>query len=115
MAISFRMLSPCSLLPGKGPQYMTTIAPTCTVSGKLFDNSVPGVIYDAPSYEFASQLRGFGWTPLGVFGTTADRPTQGLNGPPITNFAKDFFDTTVGKHIFWDGLVWRDPFTGAIA
>lgn len=113
MALSWRVISPCSMLPGKGPQWQTSISPSCTVAGKTFDNTVAGVILDASDYNIAAQLRGYGWTYLGMCGTTADRPVQALNGHPATNYKLDFFDTTIQKHIFWDGLVWRDFFTGA--
>lgn len=55
----------------------------------------------------AHVLEANGWFSMGLAGTTAQRP---INPPPKTTYA----DTTLSAMIFYDGLVWRNQFTGAI-
>ena len=67
-----------------------------------------GSFIDVPDAD-AMVMRANGWIPSasnGTVGTTAGRP---LSPPSGTGY----FDTTLGKGIVFDGLLWVDPDTGA--
>lgn len=71
-----------------------------------------GTSIDVPDHD-ASILSANGWfdvagpTSVGS-GTTAQRPTTGLTAG-LSHYA----DTTLAYLIVWDGLLWRNPITGA--
>lgn len=51
-----------------------------------------------------------GWSDLGIVGPTSARPVF------MVNQGEDsvYIDTTLGYMIVYDGVVWRNPVTGAI-
>lgn len=53
------------------------------------------------------QLTSNGWLRVAVVGTTAERPVQ-------PHAPSTFVDTTLGKMIVYDGVVWRDPSSGSV-
>jgi hypothetical protein len=84
---------------------------------QVFGNSyvqAPGTVVDVPSGHTAT-LAAAGWTYVALSGATSQRPTQGpaLVGADGLQPGLEFYDLTLGKCIFFDGLVWRDPATGA--
>ena len=48
-------------------------------------------------------------------GATADRPTEGTVYVQTGRPGSSFFDTDLGALIAWDGVIWRNSATGAIA
>ncbi len=80
--------------------------PTITVSGRTYTCAV-GSYLDVPDQD-AAVMTANGWTlaaDKGV-GATAGRPANPKKGDT-------FHDTTLGLNIRFDGLVWRNPATGA--
>ena len=77
-----------------------------TINGRLY-SAAAGVPVDAPDFD-AAKLEANGWTvvSIGGSGATAARPTKPTKG-------LHFLDTTLGKDITFDGLVWRDKATGS--
>ena len=75
---------------------------------------VPGTVLDVLPGD-AAALAANGWFRLALSGTTAQRPTQSvvLAGIDGLRPGLEFFDITLGKIVVFDGLVWRDPATGA--
>lgn len=75
-----------------------------TVYGRRYQCAV-GSYLDVPDGD-AMQLEANGWTNVGQVGATTGRPTNPKK--------KDrWFDSTLGYTITFDGLVWRNPNTGA--
>lgn len=74
----------------------------------------PGTTVDAPSGD-AATLVAAGFTYVALSGSTAQRPTQGvaLVGVDGLQAGLEYFDTTLGICIFYDGAQWRNPATGA--
>ena len=76
---------------------------------------LPGTVADVPSGHVAT-LAQAGWTYVGLSGTTAQRPTvgQALAGLDGLVQGLEYFDSSLGKCVFYDGASWRDPATGAL-
>jgi hypothetical protein len=58
-----------------------------------------------------------GYVSCGIGGPTTTRPTNtdpGASASGIT-VGTCYLDTTLGQVVCWDGLVWRNPFTGSPA
>ena len=75
----------------------------------------PGTVLDVSASD-ASALAANGWFHLALSGATAQRPTQSvvLAGVDGLHAGKLYLDTTLGRLIVFDGIVWRDPATGAL-
>jgi hypothetical protein len=62
----------------------------------------------------AEVLAANNWLRLGLIGTTAQRP--GINAWNVGAYAAQrgsvYLDTTLGKVIVFDGVSWRDAFSG---
>ena len=73
----------------------------------------PGTVLDVPSGD-AGALAANGWFRVALSGTTAQRPAQSvvLVGIDGLRPGLEFFDSTLGRIVVYDGLVWRDPATG---
>ena len=99
---SFRMIS-----PGKNP-----LSPV-TANGRVYPQTPGQAINVTPADE--PILSASGWTTIGQSGTTEERPTNlspglyGLSNPG----SRIYFDTSLGKIIYHDGVTWRDPATGS--
>jgi hypothetical protein len=99
---TYRMIS-----PGKTPNS------PILANGRTYSQT-PG---QAINVEAADEpiLSAAGWITIGQSGPTAARPTSSsadmysLNNPA----SRVFYDTTLGKVIFHDGAVWRDPANGS--
>ncbi len=102
MGLSFRMLPP----PAVGQQ-------TVTVNGRRY-SAAPGAAVDVPDMD-ANVLAANGWVVCAPSGPTSARPTvnPNTNPPYVAAPGFEFFDTTLGKLVFWDGASWRDPATGS--
>lgn len=83
------------------------------VNGRTYTQSLGGYL-DVP-YSDGIELAANGWTQIvdGVC-TTANRPTTLRGGQLLTSpLDMTILDTTLGYVIFWDGVVWRNPASGA--
>jgi hypothetical protein len=49
-----------------------------------------------------------------ITGTTAQRPKAGDPGVPNLAAGTAYYDTTLAKTIYFDGISWRDPASGAV-
>ena len=76
---------------------------------------VPGTAIDVPTGDTGT-LCAAGWFRIALSGPTGARPTQGvaLAGVDGLHPGKWYLDTTLGRLIVFDGIVWRDPATGAL-
>jgi hypothetical protein len=93
------------------------LRPAIKVNGRDYTCAL-GSYLDVPDQDAAVMLSN-GWTGAtsgagpgglgGKTGTTAQRPSAvGIRGA-------DYFDTTLGLVIRSDGMIWRNPATGAAA
>ena len=75
---------------------------------------VPGTAIDVPTGDTGT-LGAAGWFYVALSGTTAQRPTQGVALAGLDGLVPglEFFDSSIGRCIFYDGANWRDPATGA--
>ena len=71
----------------------------------------PGVALDIPEFD-AKILQASGWVFIAPSGPTASRPTAATGLYPKVAGA-NFFDTTLGVIIVFDGSTWRNPSSGA--
>lgn len=87
--------------------------PTIKVHGRTYN--VPlGSTVDVPEGDAAHML-GNGWINPGrvqAAGATSARPANQPNGARLTA-GYTYLDTTLAYIIVFDGLVWRNPATGA--
>lgn len=82
-----------------------------TSKGGQYQNS-PGTVLDVFADTTDIQLlTSNGWTRVALSGATANRPDPSV--VPLA-LGTPFVDTTLGKVVIWDGVNWRDPFSGAI-
>ena len=84
----------------------TGTKPSITLSGRTYTCALASFL-DVPDFD-ASPAAANGWTivaPNGV-GTTAQRPTPATSG-------MRYMDTTLGFIVIHEGLVWRNPASGA--
>jgi hypothetical protein len=81
---------------------------TMTVNGRTYSASA-GVPIDVPDFD-AQVLKANGWyiSAAGGVGATPARPASPTKGTR-------FLDTTLGLEIAFDGKVWRNATTGAVA
>ena len=86
----------------------------CVANGRTYV-CASGSTLDVPDFD-AYVLQSNGWTLAAAGGTgpTASRPTVQANGQPLKR-GTTFNDTSIGKVVMWDGAVWRDHTTGALA
>ena len=84
-----------------------------TVFGTTYAQ-VPGGVTDCPSGHVATLVQA-GWTYVSLSGTTAQRPSQSVVLAGIDGLAPglEYHDTTLNLCIFYDGITWRNPATGA--
>ena len=84
------------------------------VFGRLYAQ-VPGTAIDVPSGDTGT-LGAAGWLYVALSGPTAQRPTQSVVLAGIDGLVPglEYFDTTLGRCIFYDGASWRDPNSGAL-
>lgn len=88
------------LLPPK-----SGLAATFTNNGRTYSCAANSYA-DIPDFD-AQVAAANGWDIIGYVGTTAQRPTTNrFNSQP-------YVDTTLGYTVFFDGVVWRNPSTGA--
>jgi hypothetical protein len=81
-----------------------------TVNGKY--SSSPGTILDVYSDTTEpATLTANGWGRIGTVGPTAQRPDPSQN---VLVAGMAYIDTSLTQVVIWDGLNWRNPFTGAI-
>jgi hypothetical protein len=100
MGMNFRML-PSPLL----------LKQSLVVNGRTYTGA-PGTTIDVPDFD-AGPLAANGWTKVALSGPTTARPTTLTTGGQYTaGVSSQFFDTTLGKLIVFDGAGWRDPATG---
>jgi hypothetical protein len=99
---------------------------TMTFNGRTY-SAAAGQPLDVPDFD-AGNLEAAGWIRVAMSGPSSGRPTNTVG----TATAKDanghwvpgalpqtilypgvnFFDTTLGYVIMWDGATWRNPSTG---
>ncbi|MHB8403975.1 MAG: hypothetical protein ACYDCJ_00915 [Gammaproteobacteria bacterium] len=83
------------------------------VHGRIY-SAGPAQALDVP-FSDADILGANAWIRICHSGPTSARPTmtgtQGGDG--VLDVGKQFFDSTLGYVIYFDGLVWRNPNTGA--
>jgi hypothetical protein len=96
------------------------VQPT-VVNGRSYTLSAGGTL-DVASLADAQILVANQWCiDCGMSGTTANRPTNtvaGLTGAsPVDPLfvGMQYLDTSLNAHITWDGVSWRNIFTGATA
>lgn len=91
---------------------LSPTAVTTTVNGRSYAG-VPGTPQDIPDFD-ADKLGANGWVIVAPSGPTASRPTNRTTSAPyIAGVGFEYFDTDLNALIFFDGLVWRNPVTGA--
>jgi len=76
------------------------------VNGRTY-SSTPGTVVDVNDSGSAA-LQANGLFVCSIVGTTAQRPTL-TDSPQPLQPGLDYFDTTLGKTITFDGLTWRAP------
>jgi hypothetical protein len=84
---------------------------TLTINGRSYTAAL-GSYCDMPSFD-ARVAEANGWTKGDVPGNadvTANRPSAPTNNMYV---GKTFLDTTLGYLIVWDGVLWRNPDSGA--
>ncbi len=88
------------MMQGSGPNPLT-------VNGRVYTCPVNGVV-SVPDFD-ATVLESNGWvrTALHGSGVTTGRPTTGLFK------GYEYFDSTLGINVLWDGKTWRSTVTGA--
>ena len=84
-----------------------------SVFGRTYQQT-PGNVVDVPSGDTGTLLTA-GWRCVGLSGTSAQRPAQGQAVVGLDGLVPglEYLDTTLGRCIFFDGLLWRDPATGS--
>jgi hypothetical protein len=85
--------------------------PSVNTFGRIY-TGVPGTTQDVPDQD-AQILGANGWIILGLVGTTSQRPVNIQTCPTQPFPSQEFFDTTLGAWIIFDGLTWRNVTTGA--
>ncbi len=87
---------------------------TLTVNGRRY-SAAPGTAIDVPNPD-AAVLAANGWIRIGQSGVTANRPsgTGVQGGHNVVDVGTQFFDSSLGYLITFDGAVWRSPMTGGI-
>ena len=93
------------LLPPINPVFQR-----CVANGRQYA-ATPGAVIDAPDWD-ASILGANGWIAVCRVGTTAQRPT-GTADPNSPTPGTQFYDTTLGALIIFDGATWRSPVDGS--
>ena len=77
-------------------------------------SQTPGLVLDVPDGDAELLFRNQ-WLVLGQSGPSSARPTTLTPGRFVAQHGDQFFDTTLGKVLSFDGATWRDPATGAVA
>jgi hypothetical protein len=95
--MNFRMLPPPAV-----------INQTIVANGRSYTGE-PGSVFDIVDCD-AVMLSANGWTKVALSGPTSARPST--NPPYVAAPGLQFFDTSLGKIIIFDGTVWRDPVNG---
>jgi hypothetical protein len=83
---------------------------TGTASGRAYTAS-PGNPISVPDFD-AQILCANGWMLATSSFSITQGPTSGRPGNPSAKTR--YLDTTLGYEILFDGLVWRNPITGAV-
>jgi hypothetical protein len=80
----------------------------CPVNGRSYAAAL-GAVISVPDFD-AGALESNGWvrTAMHGSGATAGRPTTGLFK------GYEYFDSSLGINVIWDGKVWRSHVTGAV-
>jgi hypothetical protein len=102
---NFRMLAP-AIVAGQP----VTSQQTMVVNGRTY-SAAPGSVLDVPDMDGAV-LAANGWIRVAASGTTAQRPTS-TSAPFRAAPEARYWDSTLGKLIFFDGIAWRDPANGS--
>jgi hypothetical protein len=82
--------------PDAGPNLVLTLSEACSIGDEFL--STTGI---TPTLEFVSGIGIFDPTSSTGAGATGNRPA----GPTV---GAQFYDTTLGKPIWWNGAVWKD-------
>lgn len=80
------------------------------VNGRTY-SAAPGTVIDVPDHD-GLMLSANDWILVARVGTTAQRPT-GTADPNSPTPGTQFYDTTLGALIVFDGATWRSPVDGA--
>lgn len=88
---------------------------TVTVKGRVYTCAVGATPIVVPDFD-AFVLLANGWlaSASSGAGTTAQRPAAAL-GVPAPNVGFEYFDSTVGANVIWNGRNWINHATGATA
>jgi hypothetical protein len=98
--MNWRMLGPVSVAQQ-----------TRTVSGRTY-SAPAGTALDIPDYD-ARTLQANGWVFVAPSGPTSARPVGALGQYPAIAGC-EFFDTSLGYVIRYDGATWRSPAGAAV-
>ena len=101
---NYRMMPPAIVAGGP-----VTSQQSMTVNGRNYSGA-PGSVADIPDVD-AQVLAANGWVKVGASGATAQRPTS-TSAPFKAAPGAQYWDTSLSKLIFFDGVAWRDPATG---
>lgn len=102
MALNIRMLPPPAV-----------ISQTIVVNGRSYSGA-PGAVMDILDAD-AVMLSANGWVKVALSGPTSARPltSQATGSLYFAAPGLQFYDTSLGKIVVFDGATWRDPVTGA--
>lgn len=93
---------------------LSSTGQTTVVNGRTY-TSVPGTPLDVADFD-ADKLALAGWAVVGLSGPTASRPTTRMQAAPhFIGPGQLYYDTDINALLVFDGLVWRNPVTGALA
>jgi hypothetical protein len=102
--MNFRMLPPPEV-----------INQTIFANGRTYTGQ-PGSVIDVIDCD-AAILSANGWTRVALSGPTSARPSTSQATGSLYHAARtlQFYDTSLGKLVIFDGADWRDPATGNAA
>ncbi len=115
MTVTVRLLAPAAAHPLAS---QTVRFPVSGVGAGLSDgatSSTPGQTLDADIGDVDRLTTAGGWLKIAMSGSTASRPSAGLQGN-ITSWADPgfkagpgfpFWDTSLDELVVWDGAAWR--------
>ena len=80
-------------------------------------NAQAGVVAPggAPNISTGQNSAPLGYATCGIGGPTTSRPKVGDPGVGALTIGTHFLDTTISAVVCWDGVNWRNPFSGALA
>jgi hypothetical protein len=86
-----------------------------TVNGRTYAGGTPGAVQDVPVGD-SEALASCGWMRMpGTVGPTANRPTTAPDqGVFQATVGKIYLDTSISSEIVFDGVAFRDAFTGVL-